>query len=178
MSPSRAPSGRSRVHTIVRCRIMPSRFATWVVWSFVVGASCAEPPDPGDPGESPGSGDSGASSDDTVARRATGEPAPRGRLDPIGATTADTPIGIALDVEDGAATPLRIRSQQRFYIQQIDLRAHVDRGVEEGVAGLAGAGDFAALDWTGTRRGDESFVSMPNTDGTFPRRRMFREARW
>jgi hypothetical protein len=157
---------------------MPNRFATWVVWSFVVGASCTEPPDSGGSAESPGSGDSGDSGDDTVARRATGEPAPRGQLDSTGATTADTPIGIALDVEDGVALPLQIRSRQRFYIQQIDLRAHVDRGVEEGVAGLARAGDFAALDWTGTRRVDESFVSVPNADGTFTRRRMFREARW
>src|SRR5579872_6554709 len=112
---------------------MHNRFATWVVWSFLVGASCTEPPAPGDA---------------TVARRATVEPGPRAQAAPAGATTADTPIGIAFDVEDGVALPLRIRSRQRFYIQQIDLRAHVDRGVEDGVAGLATAGDFAALDWT------------------------------
>jgi hypothetical protein len=123
---------------------MRNRFAAWVVWSFVVGASCAEPTDPGDPGGSADSGNSGNSGDDAL--RATGEPAPGGQLASTGAATADTPIGIALDVEDGVALPLRIRSRQRFYIQQIDLRAHVDRGVEEGVAGLARAGDFAALD--------------------------------
>jgi hypothetical protein len=145
---------------------MRNRFAAWVVWSFLVGASCAEPPDPGDPGAGP------------VALQATGQAGSRDRFPSPGATTADTPIGIALDVEDGAAIPLRIRSGQRFYIQQIDLRAHVDRGVEEGVAGLARAGDFAALDWTGTRRVDESFVSVPSADGTFTRRRLFREARW
>lgn len=136
---------------------MHNRFAAWVVWSFLVGASCAGVPD-----------NAGAIS----------QPASRGQFPPPGATTADTPIGIALDVEDGVAVPLRIRSRQRFYIQQIDLRAHVDRSIEEGVAGLAQAGDFAALDWTGTRRIDESFVSVPNADGTFTRRRLFRQARW
>ncbi|HEX8112817.1 MAG TPA: cytochrome c3 family protein [Kofleriaceae bacterium] len=136
-----------------------------MVWSFLVGASCADLPDDSVP-------------DAGVALHATGQPGPSGRFPAPGATTADTPIGIALDVEDGVAIPLRIRSGQRFYIQQIDLRAHVDRGVEEGVAGLACAGDFAALDWAGTRQVDESFVSVPNADGTFTRRRLFREARW
>jgi hypothetical protein len=155
---------------------MHKRFAAWVVWSFLVGA-CAEPADSG-AGSAADSGASGDSRDGRVALRATGEPGSRDQPDPAGATTADTPIGIALDVEDGVALPLRIRSRQRFYIQQIDLRAHVDRGVEEGVAGLATAGDFAALDWTGARPVDESFVSVANADGTFTRRRMFREARW
>jgi hypothetical protein len=139
---------------------MHNRFAAWVVWSFLVGASCAEAPDSGD--------DAGASN----------QPVSSGQVALPGATTADTPIGIALDVEDGVAVPLRIRSPQRFYIQQIDLRAHVDRSVEEGVAGLAQAGDFAALDWTGTRRVDESFVPVPSAAGTFTRRRLFRQARW
>lgn len=142
---------------------MNNRFAAWVVWSFLVGASCAKVPDDGDA---------------AGAVQATGQPVSGGVLPLPGATSADTPIGIALDVEDGVAIPLRIRGQQRFYIQQIDLRAHVDRSVEEGVAGLAQAGDFAALDWTGTRRVDESFVSVPNADGTFTRRRLFRQARW
>lgn len=139
---------------------MQTRFAAWVVWSFLAGTSCADVP---------------AGPDDTGG---AGAPLASAPLGSPGATTADTPIGIGLDIEDGAAIPLRIRRRQRFYLQQIDLRAHADRSVEEGVAALAGAGDFADLDWTGTRRVDESFVSVPNMDGTFTRRRLFRDARW
>src|SRR5690242_16067437 len=91
--PTRAPSGRSCVHTIVRCRIMRDRFAAWVVWSFLVGVSCAEPAGSGNSGGSVDSPDPG---DDSVARRATVEPGPRAQPGPAGATTADTPIGIAL----------------------------------------------------------------------------------
>ncbi|HEX3763420.1 MAG TPA: hypothetical protein VHW23_32215 [Kofleriaceae bacterium] len=127
-----------------------------MVWSFL-GASCADVPD------------------DAVG---VGPPLASAPLASPGATTADTPIGIALDIEDGVAIPLRIRRRQRFYIQQIDLRAHVDRSVEEGVAGLARSGDFADLDWSGTRQVDESFVSVANADATFTRRRLFRQARW
>jgi hypothetical protein len=148
---------------------MHKRFAAWAVWSFLVGASCAAPPDAGDDDAVP---------DDPIAVHIADRPVSWATVSSPGATTVDTPIGIALDVEDGVAIPLRIRSRQRFYIQQIDLRAHVDRGVEEGVAGLARAGDFAALDWSGARRVDESFVSVANADGTFTRRRLFREARW
>src|SRR5262245_24115750 len=64
-----------------------------------------------------------------------------------GPTTIDTPVGLALDIEDGVARPFRVRKNQRFYINQIDLRAHIERAVDEGVAGLDRAGDFAALDW-------------------------------
>jgi len=145
---------------------MHKRFAAWAIGSFLVGASCAGLPD------------DDAVPDEGAAVHPAEPPVSGNTFPSAGATTVDTPIGIALDVEDGAAVPLRIRSQQRFYIQQIDLRAHVDRSVEEGVAGLTRAGDFAALDWTGTRRVDESFVSVANPDGTFTRRRMFRDARW
>ena len=139
---------------------MDKRFAAWVVWSFVVGASCAGTPE-----------DVSAAADSVASERV---PAPGS----LAATTPETPIGIALDVEDGVAIPLRIRGRQRFYIQQIDLRAHVDRTVEEGVAALDRVGDFAGLDWRGTRLVDESFVSVANADGTFTRRRLFRDARW
>ena len=123
----------------------------------VVVASCADAPD------------------DEVA---IGDPVSWGAFPGPGATTVNTPIGIALEVDDGAAVPLRIRARQRFYVQQIDLRAHVDRSVDEGVAGLDHLGDFAGLDWRGIRRVDESFVTGPNPDGTFTRRRLFRQARW
>lgn len=152
-----APFERRLGHRVVRCRIMFNRFAAWTVCSLLVVSSCAEPPE-------------------DVA--ATTAPVSWGSFPEPGATTAATPIGIALDLEDGVAVPLKIRSGQRFYIQQIDLRAHVDRTVDEGVAGLGQLGDFAALDWRGTRWVDESFVSVPNPDGTFTRRRLFRKARW
>lgn len=139
---------------------MHDRFAAWVAWPVVVAAACAEAPE------------------QITAVGAVADPVSSVTFPPPGPTTADTPIGIALDVEDGVAIPLQIRSRQRFYIQQIDLRAHVDRSVEEGVAGLAETGDFAALDWHDTRLVDESFVSLPNADGTFTRRRLFRQAHW
>ena len=139
---------------------MQHRFAAWVAWTLFVVSSCALPPDePAPTSETPA-------------------PISWGSFPAAGATTTDTPIGIALDIEDGAAVPLKIRRGQRFYIQQIDLRAHIDRGVDDGVAGLASKGDFSPLDWRGIQLVDESFVSVPNADGTFTRRRMFRQARW
>jgi hypothetical protein len=97
---------------------------------------------------------------------------------PSGPTTIETPVGLALDIEDGVAVPFKVRKNQRFYLNQIDLRAHIDRTVDEGVAGLDQLGDFAALDWRDTSFADQSFVNTPNPDGTFTRRRMYRKARW
>jgi hypothetical protein len=137
---------------------MSNRFAAWAVGSFLV-ASCVTP-------------DEDSAVVEPVSSGAF--PAPPGRE----ATTANTPIGIALDLEDGVGVPLRIRFGQRFYVQQIDLRAHLERSVDEGVTGLTRRGDLAGLDWSGLQFVDESFVSAPNPDGTFTRRRMYRKARW
>ncbi len=101
-----------------------------------------------------------------------------GELPPPGPTTINTPVGLALDIDDGVAAPMQVRKNQTFYINQIDMRAHIDTTVDEGVNGLAHAGDFAGLDWRGTKLADESFVYLPNGDGTFTRRRMYRESRW
>lgn len=101
-----------------------------------------------------------------------------GTLPPPGPTTPDTPVGLALDLEDGVSAPMKVRKSQRFYINQIDLRAHVTATVDEGVAGLDAAGDFASLDWRNTERVDESFVAQLNADGTATRRRFYRKARW
>jgi hypothetical protein len=101
-----------------------------------------------------------------------------GAFPPAGPTTTDTPVGLALDITDGASAPLRVRQNQRFYINQLDMLAHVDATVDEGVAGLDREGDFANLDWRETAFVDESFVPTPNPNGTFTRRRMFRESRW
>jgi hypothetical protein len=99
-------------------------------------------------------------------------------LPPPGATTIDTPVGLALDIEDGAAVPLKVRANQLFYLDYIDMRAHVDATTDEGVAGLARAGDFADVDWHGTQLVDQSFLSTPNPDGTWTRRRFYRKAAW
>ena len=37
-----------------------------------------------------------------------------------GSTAIDTPVGLALDIEDGVALPFQVRKDQRFYINQID----------------------------------------------------------
>jgi hypothetical protein len=101
-----------------------------------------------------------------------------GELPPPGPTTIHTPVGLALTIEDGAGTPLRVRKNQTFYINQLDLRAHLDTNVDQGVRGLSQSGDFAGLDWRGTTLVDQSFVELPNANGTFTRRRMYRESRW
>jgi len=106
-------------------------------------------------------------------------PLSSGTLPPVsGPTTVDTPVGLALDIEDGVAVPFKVRKNQRFYLNQIDLRAHIDRTIDEGVAGLDQLGDFADVDWRDTTFADESFINTPNPDGTFTRRRMFRKSRW
>lgn len=101
-----------------------------------------------------------------------------GDLPPPGPTTIATPVGLALDIEDGVAAPMQVRKNQTFYINQIDMRAHLDTTIDDGVRSLAQGGDFAGLDWRGTRLVDESFVYLPNADGSFTRRRMYRESRW
>jgi hypothetical protein len=97
---------------------------------------------------------------------------------PNAGTTIATPIGLALDIEDGVAVPLSVRANQTFYINQIDMRAHANTSVDEGIAALFHAGDFANLDWRGTQLVDQSFVNLPNADGTFTRRRFYRESNW
>jgi len=95
-----------------------------------------------------------------------------------GPTTIDTPIGLAFEIEDGAAKPLRVRAGQTFYINQIDMRAEITSSVDEGVSGLESAGDFHDLEWCGVSQADQEFVLSQNPDGTFTRRRFFRHARW
>ncbi len=95
-----------------------------------------------------------------------------------GPTTTSTPIGIALDIEDGAGVPLSVRAGQLVYINQIDMRASLSASVDEGVNGLAKQGDFASLPWAGTTQSDQSFVDVPNADGTWTRRRFYRESFW
>lgn len=95
-----------------------------------------------------------------------------------GPTTVDTPIGIALDIENGSGVPLAVRAGQRVYVNQIDIRAAIDATTDEGVAGLATSGDFQALDWGGVSLADQAVVEQQNADGTWIRRRFYREAEW
>ncbi|NUO49602.1 MAG: cytochrome C [Polyangiaceae bacterium] len=95
-----------------------------------------------------------------------------------GPTTTSTPIGLALEMDQGAGVPLKLRSGQRFYINQIDMRASIDASVDEGVDGLDDEGDFKSLDWDHTTFEEESFVGQPNQDGSWSRRRFYRGADW
>lgn len=87
-------------------------------------------------------------------------------------------VGLAIDVDNGVGAPLRLRAGQKFHLNQVDLRAAVTASVDEGVAGLASAGDFAGLDWEGVALRDQEFIVSPNPDGTFTRRRFYRGAEW
>src|SRR4051812_44252055 len=84
--------------------------------------------------------------------------------------------GLALDIEDGAGVPLSVRTGQLFYVNQIDLRANIEASVDEGVGGLRSRGAAASLPWAGARLADEEPLSIPNNDGTFTRRRFYRDA--
>jgi hypothetical protein len=88
------------------------------------------------------------------------------------------PVGLALEVDNGQGVPLRIRTGQRFYLNQIDIRAAIDATTDEGVAGLDRSGDFKDLRWKGTTLADQEFVLLANSDGTYTRRRFYRDAKW
>jgi hypothetical protein len=93
-------------------------------------------------------------------------------------TTSGGPVGLALEIENGQGVPLRIRRGQTFYLNQIDLRASLDAAVDEGVSGLSQTGDFKDLSWAGTQLADQEFVLLPNANGTYTRRRFYRDASW
>ncbi|HEU4405620.1 MAG TPA: hypothetical protein VFS43_10050 [Polyangiaceae bacterium] len=87
-------------------------------------------------------------------------------------------MGLSLEIENGKGALLRVKAGQTFFVNQIDIRAAVGAMVDEEVSGLDAAGDFAALDWAGVALADEDFPVLPNPDGTFTRRRFFRDATW
>lgn len=119
---------------------------------------------------------------DSTARQSADPPVQRTPQQIIdggyGPTNTHTPIGLAIDIEDGVGQPISVREHQTFYVNQIDMRAHLETTVDDGVAALSHTGDFAHLDWTGTQQVDESFENQANADGTFTRRRFYREAAW
>jgi hypothetical protein len=95
-----------------------------------------------------------------------------------GATTTSTPIGLALQIEGGVGQPLKVRAGQTFFVNQIDMRASLDVGVDEGVSGLAASGDFSTVNWNGVEMADQSAEDTPGPDGTYTNRRFYRHAAW
>jgi hypothetical protein len=93
-------------------------------------------------------------------------------------TPTTTPIGLAIEVENGAGTPLSVRAGQTFYLNQIDLRTFVNTTVDEGLKSLETTGDWASLDWSGVEEVDEAPILLQNGDGTWQRRRFYRYAKW
>lgn len=96
----------------------------------------------------------------------------------LGCTTDATPVGLAIEVENGGGIPLRVRKGQTFYLNQIDVRASYDTNHDEGVSGLADHGDFADLPWGKPKLEDEEPILLSNGDGTFTRRRFYRRSPW
>ncbi|CAN5801869.1 hypothetical protein BH09MYX1_BH09MYX1_45440 [soil metagenome] len=107
------------------------------------------------------------------------DPISFGKFPPPGPTTVDTPVGLAIAINNGVADPVSVRAGQRLYINQIDFEAALDTNQDEAVAGLDQTGDFAPLDWSGTTMVDQSFQPTANQDnGKFTRRRFYRKAKW
>jgi len=88
------------------------------------------------------------------------------------------PIGLAIEIENGAGVPLRVRAGETFYVNQLDIRASMKAAVDEGVSGLDVKGDFAALSWSGVQSRDTEPVLGKNAYGAFTRRRFYRSASW
>jgi hypothetical protein len=99
-------------------------------------------------------------------------------MEEVAQATHEQAVGLAIEVDNGVGVPLTVKRGQRFYVNQIDLRASTSATVDEGVNGLRSRGDFADLDWRGIRLEDEEPILLSNADGTFRRRRFFRDARW
>jgi hypothetical protein len=100
------------------------------------------------------------------------------RIDTRSPTTAHTPIGLALEVENGVGKLVKVRAGQTFFIDQIDLRTFVNAAVDEGIDALTTTGAFASLQWQGLELEEADFVGLPNPDGTFTRRAYYRNAKW
>ncbi len=88
------------------------------------------------------------------------------------------PVGLALEIQDGAGVPLKVKAGQTFFINQIDLSTTVSATRDEGVDGLRRVGDLTSLPWQGVKKVDEEPLLLSNADGTFTRRRFYRDAQW
>ncbi|WP_309890995.1 cytochrome c3 family protein [Archangium sp.] len=91
---------------------------------------------------------------------------------------AAQPVGLALEVDNGVGVALRVKAGQRFFLNQVDLRAAISTTADQGVAGLRTQGDFASLAWQGVKLEDNDPLLSANPDGTFTRRRYYRSAHW
>jgi hypothetical protein len=87
-------------------------------------------------------------------------------------------VGLAIEVDNGVGRALELKRGQTYYLNQIDLHASLSATVDEGVAGLDASGDFAGLAWQGVHLDDQEFILLSNPDGTFRRRRFYRDALW
>ena len=88
-------------------------------------------------------------------------------------------IGLALDVENGVGTPVSVRSRQRFFINQIDIRAFVETNMDNpNLEDLRASGDFSGLDWDNVALAENEPILLSNPDGTFTDRRFYRDADW
>lgn len=92
--------------------------------------------------------------------------------------TDTTPVGLAIEVENGAGIPLRLRQGQRFFINQVDIRSFVMTSVDQGIDAITESGDFASLDWSGLELDESEPLLLPNPDGTFTTRSFYRGATW
>lgn len=94
-------------------------------------------------------------------------------------TTRHTLVGLALEVENGVGSPISVRSRQRFFIDQIDIRAFVETNVDNpNLDALRADSDFSGLDWDGVAFQENEPLLLPNPDGTFTDRRFYRDADW
>lgn len=94
-------------------------------------------------------------------------------------------VGLALEVAvpdddapGGFPNPLRVRKGQKFFVEQLDLRASIAATVDDGVASLDQTGDWKDLDWRGIKFVDQEFGGLPGANGLFTRRRYFTGAKW
>ncbi|NPD23069.1 cytochrome C [Corallococcus exiguus] len=98
--------------------------------------------------------------------------------DILGGGNREPAVGLALEVDNGKGVPIKVKAGQSFWVNQIDLRASITASKDEGVDGLRQNSDFLAIGWSGVRLADQEFVGLSNPDGTFTRRRFYRDAAW
>lgn len=147
------------------------RGTSWAILGVLIGCATSDPGADGADAETNEGGAVGA------AEQALWRPRPV-EIVTDQPTTPNTPVGLAIEVENGVGAPLRVRAGQRFWLDQIDLRAVNATSVDQGVDSLDDTGDFAHLDWRNTELEEFDFIGLPNPDGTFTRRAYYRSAKW
>lgn len=97
---------------------------------------------------------------------------------PSQALASSQPVGIALEIEDGAGVPVELVAGKRYYIDVFDMRASLASVVDADVSSLEVEGDFADLPWWGIQLEDREPNLLGNADGTFTRRSFYTGALW